>query len=57
MSTATGRDDRQAANPTASEHQRDLYDPYFPLRRRAKEASDQVRGEVSDPYFKTRTRR
>lgn len=56
MSTANGRDDRQAAKPAPSEAQRDLYDPHFPVRRRVKEASDHVRSDVFNPHFPSRIR-
>ena len=56
MSTATERDDRQAAKQAPSETQRDLYDPHFPVRRRVKEASDHVRSDVFAPHFPSRVR-
>lgn len=56
MSTATGHGDRQAVKPAPSETRGDLYDPHFPVRRRAKESSDHVRCEVFDPHFPSRVR-
>lgn len=51
MSTATGRDVQQAAKPTQCEKQRDLYDPHFPVKQRARERSERTRTDIFDPHF------
>lgn len=51
MSTATGRDAQQAAKPTQREKQRDLYDPHFPVKHRAREGSERTRTDTFDPHF------
>ena len=54
MSAATGQTDGRVAKPVLSEAPRDLYDPHFPVRPRAKESSDRARNETFDPHFPTR---
>ena len=54
MSTATEHLDGQPVKPVKRDSQRELYDPHFPLRSRAKVISDRTRNENFDPHFPPR---
>ncbi|MCJ2126389.1 hypothetical protein [Methylobacterium sp. J-077] len=56
MSTATGREAQQAAKPGERDTQRDLYDPHFPVKQRARDTSERTRTDTFDPHFPQRKR-
>ena len=50
MRIATANANRRKERP-AQEVRLDLYDPHFPVRQRAKDASERISLETFDPHF------